>query len=159
MQDLETTNLAQHFEKVVKFIHAVTCSRHGTETADAAAAAAADPTRQENAAGSPSVLVHCMYGASRSATCVCAYLMCCAPPSEQSSAGAALAYCTRLRPTVKPNDAFLSQLKQFETSEELVSLREWCSKQPGAGAVLRDVATALAAPVSTAIISDGRAKL
>lgn len=56
------------------------------------------------------VLVHCYYGASRSATVVIAYLI----KYERMRFREALEYLQILRPDTKPNDGFQKQLKDFE---------------------------------------------
>ena len=59
------------------------------------------------------VLVHCFYGASRSASIVIGYLM----KMERMRYHEALEYLQILRPGVHPNDGFEKQLKQFELQE------------------------------------------
>jgi hypothetical protein len=63
------------------------------------------------------VLVHCYYGASRSAALVIAYLM----RTERMRYREALAYLQMLRPEVYPNDGFDKQLREYEQ-------RLWCSR-------------------------------
>ena len=58
------------------------------------------------------VLVHCFYGASRSASIVMAYLI----KTERMRYKEALDYLRILRPEVRPNEGFAKQLRQFETS-------------------------------------------
>ena len=60
--------------------------------------------------GKEKVLVHCMAGASRSATIVIAYLMW----TNKWKFDKALDFVTTKRPIVCPNDGFQSQLKIFE---------------------------------------------
>lgn len=61
-------------------------------------------------AGGHGVLVHCMAGASRSASLVTAYLM----KTEHLSASAALAAVAKWRPIVDPNPGFRDQLRDYE---------------------------------------------
>jgi len=56
------------------------------------------------------VLVHCYYGASRSASFIIAYLM----KSERMRYREALAYLKMLRSDVSPNDGFEKQLLEYE---------------------------------------------
>ena len=60
--------------------------------------------------GEEKVLVHCMAGASRSASVVIAYLMW----KEKKSFKEALDFVTKKRSCVFPNDGFKDQLKMFE---------------------------------------------
>ena len=60
--------------------------------------------------GEEKVLVHCMAGASRSATIVIAYLMW----IEKMKFDDALNFVNSKRPIVDPNDGFREQLKIFE---------------------------------------------
>ena len=60
--------------------------------------------------GKEKVLVHCMAGASRSATIVIAYLMW----TNKWKFNEALEFVTKKRPIVCPNDGFQNQLKLFE---------------------------------------------
>ena len=66
----------------------------------------------DNARSSPGgcVLVHCYYGASRSASIVLAYLM----RTERMRYREALAYLQMIRPEVYPNDGFDKQLREYE---------------------------------------------
>ena len=57
-----------------------------------------------------SVLVHCYFGASRSASIVIGYLM----KTERMRYSEALEYLQILRPEVFPNDGFCQQLKDYE---------------------------------------------
>ena len=56
------------------------------------------------------VLVHCYYGASRSASIVIAYLI----RHERMRYKEALDYLQILRPGTKPNEGFQKQLKEYE---------------------------------------------
>lgn len=56
------------------------------------------------------VLVHCVAGVSRSATCICAYLM----HTTSMRAMEAIEHLKQIRPTVHPNYGFLKQLEVFE---------------------------------------------
>ena len=60
--------------------------------------------------GEEKILVHCMAGASRSATIVIAYLMW----IEKMKFDDALNFVNSKRPIVDPNDGFREQLKIFE---------------------------------------------
>ena len=60
--------------------------------------------------GNQKTLVHCMAGASRSATIVIAYLMW----TLKMKFSDALEYTTKIRPIVYPNAGFKEQLKMFE---------------------------------------------
>ena len=60
--------------------------------------------------GNEKILVHCMAGASRSATIVIAYLMW----SQKWKYADALSYVQKKRPLVCPNDGFKQQLQIFE---------------------------------------------
>jgi hypothetical protein len=64
------------------------------------------------------VLVHCKKGVSRSASFVVAYLM----KVNEFSLTEALEYVQSQRPAVGPNQAFMSQLRQFE--ERLTAARQ-----------------------------------
>ncbi|KAF9951400.1 dual specificity phosphatase 12 [Mortierella alpina] len=79
--DMDETNLIEHFADTYIFIH-------------------------EAIAKGGKVLVHCMAGASRSVTVVCAYLM----RTQNLSAGEALNAVQALRPIAEPNDGFMRQL-------------------------------------------------
>ncbi|KAF9419924.1 dual specificity phosphatase 12, partial [Entomortierella beljakovae] len=79
--DLDETNLIKYFPDTYKFI-------------------------QGAIDGNGKVLVHCMAGASRSVTILCAYLM----KSKAMSATDALKMVSSKRPIAEPNDGFLRQL-------------------------------------------------
>ncbi|KAF9913093.1 dual specificity phosphatase 12 [Linnemannia zychae] len=79
--DMDETNLIKHFPDTYTFIH--TALESGKK-----------------------VLVHCMAGASRSVTIVCAYLM----KEKKMSAADALKHVQSHRQIAEPNDGFLSQL-------------------------------------------------
>ncbi len=83
--DTTTTNLEQYFKECFEFIENA-CANHGV------------------------VLVHCFYGASRSASIVIGYLI----KHERMRYHEALEYLQILRPGVHPNDGFEKQLRQFE---------------------------------------------
>lgn len=57
-----------------------------------------------------SVLVHCKFGRSRSASAVVAYLM----KHHNMSCRESISLCVERRPMVRPNSGFLRQLKQYE---------------------------------------------
>ena len=59
------------------------------------------------------VLVHCMHGRSRSVSIVLAYLMVHADMTLE----AAWTHVKRVRPQVRPNEGFMAQLRQLETSK------------------------------------------
>ena len=61
--------------------------------------------------GDETILVHCMAGASRSATIVIAYIMW----KEKKKFADALDYVSKKRSCVFPNDGFKKQLKIFES--------------------------------------------
>ena len=63
-----------------------------------------------------SVLVHCMRGISRGASIIVAYLMI----VTEFSFDVCMEYVSICRPKVTPNRAFVSQLKDFETSRLLI---------------------------------------
>lgn len=56
------------------------------------------------------VLVHCVAGVSRSATIVIAYLM----KYKRMDLKTAFNYCYQLRPVIRPNNGFMSQLISYE---------------------------------------------
>lgn len=59
--------------------------------------------------GGGKVLVHCMVGMSRSATCVLAYLMIC----KRMSASEAIR-TVRMHRDIRPNDGFIQQLADLD---------------------------------------------
>ena len=69
--------------------------------------------------GEDKILVHCMAGASRSATIVIAYLMW----IKKWKLEQALKYVQEKRPIVGPNEGFLKQLEMFE---ELFIKNDYC---------------------------------
>mmetsp|Transcript_25465 Transcript_25465/g.51870 ORF Transcript_25465/g.51870 Transcript_25465/m.51870 type:complete len:183 (+) Transcript_25465:178-726(+) len=60
------------------------------------------------------VLVHCYAGVSRSATCICAFLM----ATNGLTAEEALAQVRKGRPEAKPNEGFWIQLQNYERTLE-----------------------------------------
>lgn len=66
------------------------------------------------------VFVHCRFGASRSATVVAAYLLCQLPALGLAEA---LAHIRAVRPTMEPIQWFLTQLQEFEHSDDCAGLR------------------------------------
>jgi len=64
----------------------------------------------EHRSNGRSVLVHCMGGVSRSATIVIGYLMTVIPTMNFY---AALSHVRKIRKTVRPNDGFLDQLREY----------------------------------------------
>ncbi|KAG0364875.1 protein-tyrosine phosphatase-like protein [Gamsiella multidivaricata] len=86
--DMDETNLIKHFPDTHKFIDG-SLGKGGK------------------------VLVHCMAGASRSVTIVCAYLM----RTKNVSAAEALAVVQALRPIAGPNDGFMTQLNLYSDIE------------------------------------------
>ena len=83
--DKTSTNIEQYFEECFEFIQNAV-SKKGV------------------------VLVHCYYGASRSASVVIGYLI----KHERMRYHEALGYLQILRPETHPNDGFQKQLRQFE---------------------------------------------
>ena len=79
--DIPTTNIIKYFGECIKFIE-----------------------------GEEKVLVHCMAGASRSATIVIAYIMW----KEKKTAKEALNYASKKRSSIFPNEGFKKQLIMFE---------------------------------------------
>ncbi|KAK3844074.1 MAG: protein-tyrosine phosphatase-like protein [Linnemannia gamsii] len=86
--DMDETNLIKHFPDTYTFIH-------------------------DAIEGGRKVLVHCMAGASRSVTIVCAYLM----REKKMSAIDALKHVQSLRQVAEPNDGFLTQLLLYSQIE------------------------------------------
>ncbi|KAF9081986.1 dual specificity phosphatase 12 [Mortierella sp. AD031] len=86
--DMDETNLIKHFPDTYTFIHAAL--EKGSK-----------------------VLVHCMAGASRSVTIVCAYLM----REKNMSALDALLTVQALRQVAEPNDGFMKQLLLYGVIE------------------------------------------
>lgn len=64
----------------------------------------------EGTKGSNRILVHCMEGVSRSPTVICLYLM----KVKNMTMEEALSYIQSKRSIIKPNNAFLDQLKIYE---------------------------------------------
>ncbi|KAF9579834.1 dual specificity phosphatase 12 [Lunasporangiospora selenospora] len=91
--DLDETNLIKHFAATYKFI-------------------------QEAIDNGKKVLVHCMAGASRSVTIVCAYLM----KTKQISTEEAIALVRELRPIADPNNGFRAQLDLYADIEYEVDI-------------------------------------
>mmetsp|Transcript_5260 Transcript_5260/g.7270 ORF Transcript_5260/g.7270 Transcript_5260/m.7270 type:complete len:291 (+) Transcript_5260:84-956(+) len=83
--DVESTNLAMYFDRIVDFVHAARVAG-GT------------------------VYIHCAAGISRSTTMTCAYLM----TALELDFETALAFVITKRECVYPNEGFRRQLKQFQ---------------------------------------------
>ena len=56
------------------------------------------------------VLVHCIWGKSRSVACVVAFLM----RTQGMTLDLALSYVQEKRPVAKPNEGFMQQLRLYE---------------------------------------------
>lgn len=82
--DTPSEQIAAHFEKAIDFIDESMQHSHG-------------------------VLIHCVYGVSRSSTLMCAYLM----RKHNMPLKSAIDYVKIRRPQVKPNDGFLLQLQSY----------------------------------------------
>ena len=87
--DKPTEEIAKHFDKAVDFIDESVRNGHG-------------------------VLVHCVYGISRSSTLLCAYLM----KKHNMTVANAVSYVKKKRPQVNPNNGFLLQLCSFDPKTE-----------------------------------------
>jgi len=85
--DKPTANIAKHFERAVEFIHEGVTGKHKGE----------------------GVLVHCVFGVSRSSTIVCAYLI----MKHNMPVADAIRYVQLRRPRAKPNTGFLIQLQKL----------------------------------------------
>ncbi|GIZ44242.1 hypothetical protein CKM354_000744600 [Cercospora kikuchii] len=102
VDDVDDENLLEHFDDCNKFIQAGLDAGGG-------------------------VLVHCAMGKSRSATCVCAYLM----HKYGLSPDEALAQLRVSRPLCEPNDGFWQQLQLYhdmgrpENIEEVPAYQRW----------------------------------
>lgn len=73
-----------------------------------------------------SVLVHCIAGISRSATCACAYIM----KKNKWKAAETIEYVKSKRPIANPNKSFVEQLEiyyqcGYEISDDKKPYREW----------------------------------
>lgn len=68
------------------------------------------PIIRENLNSGKGVLVHCMYGKSRSCSIVAAYLI----QYHNMSSEDALTYILSKRPQIAPNSGYIEQLKKFE---------------------------------------------
>lgn len=82
--DNPTEEIAAHFDKAIDFIDESVDYGHG-------------------------VLIHCVYGVSRSSTLMCAYLM----RKHMLPMKQAVDYVKQRRPQVNPNSGFLLQLQSF----------------------------------------------
>ncbi|KAI5359790.1 Putative Dual specificity protein phosphatase 12 [Septoria linicola] len=102
VDDVDDENLLEHFEDCNQFIQAGLDAGGG-------------------------VLVHCAMGKSRSATCVCAYLM----HKYGLSPDEALAQLRESRPLCEPNDGFWKQLELYhemgrpDRVEEVPAYQRW----------------------------------
>lgn len=83
--DTPSEEIAAHFEKAIDFISESVRNGHG-------------------------VLVHCVYGVSRSSTLMCAYLM----KKHNMTQRQAILHVKERRPQVNPNTGFLLQLATYE---------------------------------------------
>ncbi|KAF9974366.1 tyrosine protein phosphatase yvh1, partial [Modicella reniformis] len=92
--DMDETNLIKHFPDTYKFIH-------------------------EAIEEGGKVLVHCMGGASRSVTIVCAYLM----KSKNMTADEAVSAVQLIRSIAEPNDGFMTQLYLYADIEFDVNIK------------------------------------
>lgn len=93
IDDHDTEPIESHFDETIRFIE------NAIENGD-----------QNNNAGA--VLVHCYAGVSRSATIVIAYLM-----YTGMDFHSAYMIVKKARPAINPNDGFLSQLHNFDTTK------------------------------------------
>ena len=91
MQDMPETNILEYFPEICRFIHAAMQS--GLQTGRKA-----------------TVLVHCRAGISRSASAVIAYLMW----VQHMSYWSARSHLEYVRPCVRPNIGFVTQLQLWE---------------------------------------------
>lgn len=82
--DVPSEEIAAHFDKAINFIEESVNHGHG-------------------------VLIHCVYGVSRSSTLMCAYLM----RKKFMTQRQAIQFVKQRRPQVDPNDGFLIQLTAF----------------------------------------------
>lgn len=82
--DIPSEEIAAHFDKAINFIEESVNHGHG-------------------------VLIHCVYGVSRSSTLMCAYLM----RKKFMTQRQAVHFVKQRRPQVDPNDGFLIQLTAF----------------------------------------------
>lgn len=87
--DAPSEEIAAHFDKAIDFISESVKNGHG-------------------------VLIHCVYGISRSSTLMCAYLM----RKHAMSQRNAIEYVKSKRPQVDPNSGFLLQLATYEKRKE-----------------------------------------
>ena len=93
--DMNSTYLLQHFNECITFIQSAR-EQGGT------------------------VLVHCTYGQSRSATVVLAYVM----KALAMTCEDAMTLVMKLKPDIKPNPSFQKQLELFESTEYLSILTD-----------------------------------
>jgi hypothetical protein len=87
--DAPSEEIAAHFDKAIDFISESVKNGHG-------------------------VLIHCVYGISRSSTLMCAYLM----RKHGMSQRSAIQYVKTKRPQVDPNSGFLLQLATYEKRKD-----------------------------------------
>jgi len=85
IRDISGVDILIYFDEACNFIHEAITNGH-------------------------TVLVHCMQGRSRSASCVIAYLM----KYNKLTLDVALEYVQQRRPIAQPNDGFMNQLRQWE---------------------------------------------
>lgn len=86
--DKPTADIAKHFDRAIEFIHTAVEKRQG-------------------------VLIHCVYGISRSSTLVCAYLI----KKHGMTVKSAINYVKQRRPQAEPNSGFLVQLATIRLAE------------------------------------------
>lgn len=82
--DKPTADIAKHFDRAIEFIHDGVQKKQG-------------------------ILIHCVYGISRSSTLVCAYLI----KKHNMNVKQAIAHVKKCRPDADPNSGFLVQLQTF----------------------------------------------
>jgi protein phosphatase slingshot len=86
--DKPTADIAKHFDKAIDFIDESVKNRKG-------------------------VLIHCVYGVSRSSTLVCAYLI----KKHGMSVSSAIKHVKARRPHANPNSGFLLQLQAMPVEQ------------------------------------------
>jgi len=93
--DKPTADIAKHFDRAIDFIDTAVKKKQG-------------------------VLIHCVYGISRSSTLVCAYLV----RKHGMSVKAAIEHVKKRRPQAEPNSGFLIQLEAMKSRENYRYYRE-----------------------------------
>ncbi|TFK53951.1 phosphatases II [Heliocybe sulcata] len=101
IEDVCNANLIRYLDAAVEWLHA-------------------SLTSDENAR----VMVHCVWGMSRSASIVIAYLI----AKHGMTLDAALAWCRLKRAVVKPNRGFMAQLKDYERQVRAMERRRKMAK-------------------------------